>query len=328
MDARKLIYLASVVEHGSFKRAARHLDMSQPALSTSVARLEDSVGGKLLDRGPAGVTPTALGQLVYAHACVIRDEIDLAAKRIRVSELAVSGPITLGALPSLAAHILPAAVCKWRERHRTSSLRLYIMNQLELTPSLIRGELDFIIGMTDFYGDVEGLRQRVLFRDRLSIIARPSHPAFHIPNVSWARLMQFPWILFGRHRSLLEVLLRPEGASLPQQLTECGSVDFIKSLVAESDSLAFLPHHAVAADVVAGRLRPLDFGATELGRDIAVVFREQSPLRTASRELIDEIEAAGLALSRNHHDPAPIDNSERSMLRVRLGQRHCPHSAV
>jgi hypothetical protein len=52
------------------------------------------------------------------------------------------------------------------------------MNQLELTPCLIRGELDFIIGMAHFYGDAEGLRQRVLFRDRLSVIARLSHPAF------------------------------------------------------------------------------------------------------------------------------------------------------
>ena len=83
MDPRKLLYLASVIEHGSFKRAAKHLLISQPALSASMDRLEESVGGKLLERGPAGVTPTALGELVYSHARLIRDEIDLATRRVR-----------------------------------------------------------------------------------------------------------------------------------------------------------------------------------------------------------------------------------------------------
>src|SRR3954463_6122998 len=77
MDPRKLVYLASVIEHGSFKRAAKHLLISQPALSASMDRLEGSVGLKLLDRGPVGVTPTALGEVVYTHARLIRDEIEL-----------------------------------------------------------------------------------------------------------------------------------------------------------------------------------------------------------------------------------------------------------
>lgn len=299
MDPRKLLYLAYVIENGSFKKAARQLSISQPALSTSMDRLEQSVGGKLLDRGPAGVTPTALGDLVYSHARLIRDEIDLAAKRIRSEEPVELDPIAMGTLPSLASHVIPSALRKWRERHPSRLLRVLTINQLELTLHLIRGELDFIIGMTDFYGHLEGLRQRVLFRDRLCVIARPGHPAHRNAGLSWARLTDFPWILqmFGRHRSLLETMLKPEGADLPRQLTECGSVDFIKALVAESDSLAFLPGHAVAADVASGRLRPLDLGAPQLSRDIAVVFRERLPLQAASRELVGEVETAGLMLS-------------------------------
>ena len=95
------------------------------------------------------------------------------------------------------------------------------------------------------------------------------------------------------------------GAGQPQQLIECESVEFIKAVVAGSDSLAFLPDHAVITDVVAGRLRPLDFGAAELGRDIAVVFRERSPLQAVSRELVDEIEAVPSGLA-----PSPLANQD------------------
>lgn len=305
MDPRKLLYLASIIEHGSFKRAAKHLSLSQPALSTSMDRLEESIGDKLLNRGPSGITPTALGELVYSHARLIRDEIDLAAKRIRSGEPAKLDPISLGTLPSLASHVVPMALCKWRERHPTRVLRVLTINQLDLTLHLIRGELDFIIGMTDFYGHLEGLRQRVLFRDRLYVIARPGHPAFEMPELCWAKLTEFPWILqmFGRHRTLLETLLKAEDAVLPQQLTECGSVDFIKSLVAESDSLALLPGHAAATDIANGRLKRLNLGAAQLGRDIAVVFREWSPLQPAALELVSEVEAAGLLLSQRDGPP-------------------------
>lgn len=300
MDPRKLLYLASVIEHGSFKKAAKHLLLSQPALSASMDRLEDSIGGKLLDRGPSGVTPTALGEVVYSHARSIRDEIDLATRRVSGTEPAPSGPVTLGALPSLATHIIPAAVCRWRERYPALLLRVLTLNQLELTLSLIGGEIGFIIGMTDFYGHLEGLRQRVLFRDRLCVIARPDHPAASMPDLSWGGLAAFPWILqmFGRQRTVLEALLHPDGTALPRQLTECGSVDFIKSLVACSDSLALLPRHTVAADIASGRLTRLELAAPQLDRDIAVVFRERHPLGEASRDLVGEIEAAGTAALR------------------------------
>jgi hypothetical protein len=47
--------------------------------------------------------------------------------------------------------------------------------------------------------------------------------------------------IVGRQRMLLEELMELEGARLPQQFTECGSVAFIKALVSGSDSLALLP---------------------------------------------------------------------------------------
>jgi len=305
MDPRKLLYLVSIVEHGSFKKAAKQLRISQPALSTSMDRLELSLGGKLLERSPAGVTPTRLGELLYAHARLIRDELQLAERRINGAESRNDTTLAFGTLPSLAACVVPRAVCQWRTAHPTVMLRVIEKIQLELLLSLIRGELDFIIAQTECYGYLEGLRQRVLFRDRLYVIARPNHPASRLNNISWAELSQFPWIvqMVGRQRMLLEKLLASEGLALPRQLIECGSVDFIKSLVADSNSLALLPASAVSTEVRAGRIEPLEIMGPLLNRDIAVMFRESSPLTAASRELIAHIEAAGLDLGQEQLIP-------------------------
>ena len=296
MDPRKLLYLASVVEHGSFKKAAKQLNISQPALSTSMDRLEHSLGDRLLERSPAGVSPTPLGELVYAHARLIRDELELAERRMKGYEGLGGSTIAFGTLPSLASSVVPKAVCQWRGAHQTTTLRIVEKIQLELLLSLIRGELDFIIAQTECYGFMDGLKQRVLFRDRLYVIARPGHPALDLNDVSWADLVRFPWILqmVGRQRTLLEKLLEAEGVDLPLQLTEAGSVDCIKSLVAGSDSLAMLPASAISSDIRDGRIKPVNIMVPLLNRDIAVIFRERFPMSPAGRDLVAHIEAAGL----------------------------------
>jgi DNA-binding transcriptional LysR family regulator len=300
MDPRKLLYLASVIEQGSFKKAATHLLISQPALSTSMDRLEASLGVKLLERGPTGVTPTPFGELIYSHARLIRDEIDLAVKQIQPSDENGRHVITFGTLPSLASSVVPLALCKWRQSHPKPLLRVVEKVQVELLIGLLRRELDFIIGMTECYDYLDGLRQRVLFRDRLCVFARPDHPVFRMPQISWAALAEFPWAcpLVGRQNTILENLLRAEGVAMPRQITEYGSVTFLKTLVSGSDHLAMLPIHAIKPDIVDGRLKPLSITVSQLNRNIAVYFRESSSLDEASRDLVASVEAVGADVCR------------------------------
>lgn len=299
MDPRKLIYLATIIESGSFKKASRQLSVSQPALSTSIDRLERSLGGRLLARSPTGVTPTPLGNVIYAHARLIRDEVQRARSRLDAQSLRTDDSISFGTLPSLTPIIMPQAVCRWREHYPAPTLRITEKIQLELLLALIRGELDFIIAQTEWFGFIEGLKQRVLFRDRLRVIARPDHPIFQLEDVTWSALSQFPWVLqmmVGRHRTLLEKALASEGANMPAQLTECGSVSFLKALVAGSDNLAMLPASAIASDVKEGRIRPIDVSGSLLNRDIAVIFRDNAPLTKAGKALVDTIAAIGIEI--------------------------------
>ena len=305
MDPRKLLYLASVVEHGSFKKAAKQLLISQPALSTSMDRLEKSLGGKLFKRGHAGISPTALGELLYTHARLIRDEIDLAEHRMRHLDDDSEGVLTFGVVPTLATSVVPTAILRWREAYPTHRLRVVDKVHIELLTGLIRGDFDFIIGRTDTYDFLDGIKRRVLFRDRLYVMGRPAHPVFQLDPPTWAELARFPWILpiVGNQRTLLENLLTSEGVALPQQLTECDSIDFSKSIVADSDHLALLPMHTVTDELKAGKIQALELSVQQLNRDIAVIFRERAPLDAASRDLVAHIEAVGASVGRGQIPP-------------------------
>lgn len=305
MDPRKLLYFASIIEHGSLTKAAKELVISQPALSNSMDRLEASLGVKLLERKPSGAIPTAAGELLYAHARSIKDEIDLADWKIKHQQEEHRPTLTFGALPSLTSEVVPLAVARWRPDHPGILLQVIEKVQSDLLISLLHRELDFIIGNTECYDLVDGLRQRVLFRDRLCVLARPDHPVFRLANISWALLVEFPWVcpMMGRYKTGLENLLRAQGLNLPRDITECCSVTLVKSLVAKSDHLALLPAHAVF-DMSEGLVQQVPITVPQLNRNIAVFFREGSSLDGASRDLIACIESVGTNLCRDLYDTA------------------------
>ncbi|MCX8005102.1 MAG: LysR family transcriptional regulator [Burkholderiaceae bacterium] len=294
LDPRKLLYLAAAIEHGSFTRAAKHLGITQPALSTSIERLESSMGSKLLERSAQGVTPTRLGELLHFHARLIRDELEVAEKRLRHSDQRDTSTITFGTLPSLATAVVPTGVSRWRQETKGILLRIVEDNQLGLLFKLLRGELDFIVAKTEFFGFLDGMRQRVLFRDQLHVIARQGHPALSLKAPTWSELAGFPWVtqMFGAHKSIIDDLMAATDVHA-DEVTECKSVACIKALVSGSDSLAVLPASAVAEDVISSKLALVNISAPQFNRDIAVMFRENVQLSDAERALIANIERAG-----------------------------------
>jgi len=134
---------------------------------------------------------------------------------------------------------------------------------------------------------------------------------YDVERVQANTLAEFPWAcaLVGRQNTILENLLRAEGVAMPRQITEYGSVTFLKTLVSGSDHLAMLPIHAIKPDIVDGRLKPLSITASQLYRNIAVYFRESSSLDEASRDLVTNVEAVGTDVCREQPYGIPKEAS-------------------
>lgn len=300
IDPKKLVYFASVVEHGSFKKAARTLGLSQPALSMSMDRLEGGLNLRLLERSPRGVTPTELGEVLYYHARLICGELAMAERDLLKAVGGRPSELRIGSLPSLAGSVVPTALGRWRTHNAERGLHVVEAAQIDLLTGVLRRDFDFVIGYTECYDLEAGLRQRVLFRDRLCVIARPGHPLEAVEDLTWEQIVHYPWIspTSRRPHSVLEAALRLAGVVPPSQTTFCGSVSLQKSLISGSDHLAMLPAHAVRAELEEGKLISLPILDDSLHRNIAVFFREGHQLGDVSRALIDEVAAVGQELCR------------------------------
>lgn len=298
IDPNKILYLATIIEHGSLKSAAKALGLSQPALSTSMTRLEEELGMRVLERGPLGVVPTPTGEVLYCHARLIRDEIGLAARALANAQGGHPRVIRVGALPSLASSILPIALTRWRQMFRERELQVVEVPQIDLLTGLLRREFDFVFGFTECYDLENGLRQRVLFRDKLFVIARVGHPLVSGTDLKWDLLVTYPWVCPTAKRShvILDAALKAAKLPQPEQMTVRGSVTLLKSLVANSDHLAVLPAHAVREELEGRRLACLDVVDSALDRNIAVFSREGYAFDDPSRELISLVGSVGQEL--------------------------------
>ncbi|TGR18806.1 LysR family transcriptional regulator [Mesorhizobium sp. M00.F.Ca.ET.149.01.1.1] len=295
IDARKLMYFALIVQHGSLGKAAKALRMSQPALSISMDRLEVELEAKLLIRTPTGVEPTEKGEAIVRHARKILECISAVEDEMFACGATQKAALHFGCLPTLAGSVVPQAICRWRTDHPEIELQVTERPQNELLWGLLRREYDFSVGVVDADNHAYGLRQRVLFRERLYVIGRSEHPLATQESITLDDLTHFAWVspTTGWRNTALEQILEPEGLILQHNVTVCSSVSLLKSLISDTNNLALLPAHAVQDEIVSRKLMLLPFDQDNLARNIAVFLRENTCLDEPSLALLELIQEQG-----------------------------------
>ncbi len=147
MSLRQMEYFLTVVEEGSFTRAAEVLHVSQPALSHQIKALERSVGGALLERLPRGVRPTPMGRAFRPHAELAVRSAAQAHRAARATAGAEGGELHVAAVHALAVGVLPEVFAHWRTAHPGVLLRLHeYAETASLQEAVERGAADLAVG--------------------------------------------------------------------------------------------------------------------------------------------------------------------------------------
>ena len=96
----------TVANTGNISKAAKELDISQPAISKSIQKLEDSVGCKLFSRSSRGVVLTDEGQLLYEHVSEAFETLTIGEEKLKRSiELGI-GHLKIGVSSTLCKYLL------------------------------------------------------------------------------------------------------------------------------------------------------------------------------------------------------------------------------
>ncbi|MBN8294367.1 LysR family transcriptional regulator [Rhodobacter sp. NTK016B] len=145
MDIRQLRYFQAIYEHGSLLAASRRVHVATTALSYHLGRLEEELAARLFDRTPRGLTPTAAGERLHAHATAILRAVDVAVADLRQGGKEISGTVRVGMAYSAVRAIGVPLARKILGDHPKVQLSLNESLSGATFQSLMRGEVDLAL---------------------------------------------------------------------------------------------------------------------------------------------------------------------------------------
>ena len=294
-----LRYFTLVAKYGTFTAAARHAHLTQPALTTSIKRLEEQMGARLFERGPGGATLTAAGAALLPRARAALTALDEGRRAVaEVMGLAV-GSVRLGAGATVCTYYLPRTLARFRATHPGVQILLREANPNDLLDALEAGDLDMaILARITPPARLRGKRSRMLspdllraarsglvrekwIDDELVLVAAPGLPgAAEGPIVTFAR---------GATTRTLTDQYFPE---LPIAM-ELGSIAAVKANVRAGVGVALVSRRAVERDLSARQLELVASPRTPIVRPLYLVHRGRDRLPPAASELYKMLRKRG-----------------------------------
>jgi LysR family nitrogen assimilation transcriptional regulator len=296
VEIPQLTAFVHVCELGSFTRAASVLGTPQPALSRLVRQLEIEFGQTLLERNGRGVSMTAAGQLMLAHAKGILQQIERASHDVAVPDEEAEGHFTIGLPPGIARITTVAWVKLFKRHFPRATISIVEGLSVDLAQWLMRGRID--AAMLYDISTTSLLEKRLLLEEEFCLIRKTVGPTVEPAMIRIIDLAKYPLILPGRKhavRSILEAHASEMGFTLTIAL-EIDTVESILDLVDEGYGFALLPVNAVTNNKRHPSLEAVRFLDPGIRSKLVLATSKQHRLSVLAKQAIAACEGEIMAL--------------------------------
>ena len=205
MEMHQLRYAVAVARTGNFSNAARQCNVAQPSLSQQIQKLEGELGQRLFVRKRRDVRLTPHGEAFLPRAVRILEEADAARREAEDAGSLLRGTISLGALPTIAPYLLPAAVAQFTAKHPGMEIVVHEDTTEQLLRRVLAYEIDFAVASQPIHDP--RLEIRSLFFDELLLALPPGHRLARKRSVAPAELRDEPLIVLKEGHCLGDQVL-------------------------------------------------------------------------------------------------------------------------
>jgi LysR family transcriptional regulator, regulator for genes of the gallate degradation pathway len=287
--------LTAFTIHGSFRAAARAIEIAQPSLHRAARSLERTLGIALFEQTSFGVRATRDAES-FAR-CVRLAFTEVTQARTEVESLGgnARGVTVIGAMPLARSHLIPSAVIAFKHEYPQHEISIMEGTYEHLLAALQSGEADFLIGALRDEQIAGNVKQEHLFDDPLSIAVRKRHPLTSRKRVRVKDLAKFPWIMpraGSPLRARFEAMFADADVEAPTQTVQCNSLIAARAFLLEGDYLMLSSEHQIHYDVRAGLLVTLPHPGGRVMRAIGLTMRrnwQSTRIQSRLLELLREI---------------------------------------
>nr|WP_207209835.1 pca operon transcription factor PcaQ [Tropicimonas sp. IMCC6043] len=274
---RHIQCFVEIVRQKSMKRAAERLFLTQPAISKTLKELEEILGTSLLLRNRAGVSLTRQGEVFLQFAemsvAALQQGIDGVQQVGRGERLSLS----VGALPSVAARLMPEVAREFLELAPEVNLRITDGPHGYLLDLLRRGSLDLVIGRLGQPEAMKGIPFTQLYDEYVEFVVRAGHPLLADPDMR--RIGE--WMVIyppeaSAIRPLVERVMIAHGVGEIPRRIESVSGAFGRNYVRSCDAIWIISAGVVAKEISEGSLVRLPFDTSLTKGPVGLMARPDS----------------------------------------------------
>jgi DNA-binding transcriptional LysR family regulator len=292
MEFSQLEFFVTVVEEGSFSKAALRVYRTQPAVSIAVRRLEEEIGAPLFERSQKTPVLTEAGELLYDYAKRILSLRDQTFNVVAELKSLRRGRVRIGANESTSLYLLPHLILEYRALYPDVMVEIFRQSSERLPREVLDRNVDFALMAFEPVDD--DLESFPVLRDELVLITHPEHHLAKLRSVTVEELGNQPFLAHnvktGSRYKVMETFARHH---TPLNITlELATVETIKRFVQLKIGLAFVPRMCVADELERGSLVSVPVDDLSYVRTLWVTHRRGMTFSHAA--------AAFLAILKDH----------------------------
>ncbi|CAI2135465.1 HTH-type transcriptional regulator AbgR [Serratia fonticola] len=281
----------SILEHGSFRAAAKALHQTQPALTLSMNELEKTLGAPLMVRSPGGVVLTEAGKLFESRVQVIMRELERAVVDVRQYSSLAKGAVTLGSSSLPIFTVLPLAISHFHENFPQVSINLKEGELSDLLPALRSGKLDFAIAATvsDSIPNSEFIEEP-FFNAPFAILAHREHPLAQSTTLD--QLNGAKWYLPTSqtgYYSQIEKLLFPDGHQTRQTVVRSDTGIAATPWILNAQFLTVAAKEVLQVPYLGQQLCIIPIKKTLPDASYRFIYSRHFPLTQVAKRMMDKL---------------------------------------
>ncbi len=292
LDIRQLRAVLAVADAGGFSGAAARAGIAQSSLSRTVQEVERRVGVALFRRTTREVAATVEGRAFVELARHVVGTHDTAMAHLAGYVAGVQGHVSVAALPSLAAGLLPAALARYRRARPEVSVEVLDGLSEEVRGRVGDGSVD--LGLTVGRELPAGLHATPLVRDTFHLVVPVTDPLARDDAVPWTALEGRPFVVFAPSSSIradTDRVLAAVGVRTGP-VVQARNILAVGGLVAAGLGVTAVPALVLPLIAFAG-LTGVPLRAPRVQRDICMIHDPRRPLSPAARGLVELLTDGG-----------------------------------
>ncbi|MGU7784377.1 LysR substrate-binding domain-containing protein [Burkholderia sp. PU8-34] len=278
----------ALVETGSIRGAARHLHLSQAAVTKAIRELEQDLEAPLISRSTRGVTLTECGQQLTVRARLAHAQLALARQDIRQILGGKHGHVSVAVTPIVFIGVLPAVIERFRKRMPLARLTVDDGMMPHILHAVRDGSIDFAVAALAESEIGSEFHFEPLKNVEIVVACRRGHPLE--TATEWDQLVDCTWAMNlspgSQHSNLLEHLQKTRHA-LPSSVVRVNTFGVSWNLMSRSDALLACPADMLEIEPYASQACRIPLRMALPSLTLGILRLRDAPLSIAAETLVE-----------------------------------------